>query len=216
MNRRNVLHFTSLAGAATLLSGCWMFPAEWYEKLTVTVETPTGDKSGSSVRWQKLAEDMLLDRATSDFAGEAVVVEVAPRKYLFVLLEENMPQAELIYFPGEPPLKSTHKLNDVKGKVVDVPSDQYPLMVTFGSLADPKSIKQVLPNDLAAAFGSGYRLKSVKLEIVVGPVTIGKIEELLPWLKSLHGSIVKGMNLPYEHILKRVHNGLFVRKMKNG
>jgi hypothetical protein len=216
MNRRNVLHFTSLAGVATLLSGCWMFPAEWYEKLTVTVETPTGDKSGSSVGWQKLSEDMLLGSAHSDFAGEAVVVEVAPRKYLFVLLEENMPQAELIYFPGEPPLKSTHKLNDVKGKVVDVPSNQYPLMATFGNLADPKSIKQVFPNDLAASFGSGYRLKSLTLEIVGGPVTIGKIEELLPWALNLGGSIGKEMNLSPLHFLNRVNDGSFIRKANNG
>jgi hypothetical protein len=188
MNRRNVLHFTGLAGAATLLSGCWMFPAKWYEKLTVTVETPEGDKSGSSVRWQKLAEDMLLDRATSDFAGEAVVVEVAPRKYLFVLLEENTPQAELIYFPGEPPLKSTHKLNDVKGKVVDVPSNQYPLMATFGNLADPQSIEQVFPNDLAAAFGSGHRLKSFTLEIVDGQVTVGSVASALPWIHTQGGA----------------------------
>jgi hypothetical protein len=216
MNRRNVLHFTSLSGAATLLSGCWMFPAEWYEKLTVTVETPTGDKSGSSVRWQKLAEDMLLGSAHSEFAGEAVVVEVAPRKYLFVLLEENMPQAELIYFPGEPPLKSTHKLNDVKGKVVDVPSNQYPLMATFGNLADPKSIKQVFPNDLAVAFGSGYRLKSVKLEIVGGPTTWGENEKILTWLSGMKGNIGKGENLPYGHFRNKISAWSFLRKAING
>lgn len=171
-----------------LLAGCWLFPAEWYEKLTVTVETPHGDVSGSSVRWQKLVEDMLLDRASSDEAGEAVVVEVAPGKYLFVLMEENMPQAELIYFPGEPPLKSTHKLNGIKGQVIDVPTSQYPLMVTFGNLADPNSIKQVFPNDLAAAFGSEYRLKSVTLEIVDGPVTVGTVATALPWMFTQEGA----------------------------
>jgi hypothetical protein len=208
----------SLMAIATALplAGCWLFPAEWHEKLTVTIETPAGDKTGSSVRWQKLGEDMLLDRANSDFAGEAVVVEVATGKYLFVLLEENLPQAELIYFPGEPPLKSTHKLNDLKGQIVEVPSSQYPLMATFGNLADPKSIKQVFPNDLAAAFGAGYRLKTVTLEIVDESVTSGKIDELIPWARDLAGSIGKGMKLPYLHFLNRVNDGSFARKIKNG
>jgi hypothetical protein len=208
----------SLMAIATALplAGCWMFPAEWYEKLTVTIETPAGDKSGSAVRWQKLGEDMLLDRANSDFAGEAVVVEVATGKYLFVLLEENLPQAELIYFPGEPPLKSTHKLNDLKGQIVEVPSSQYPLMATFGNLADPKSIKHVFPNDLAAAFGPGYRLKAVTLEIVDGPVMWGENEKILQWLVGMKGNIGKGENLPYGHFRNKVSAGSFSRKAING
>jgi hypothetical protein len=212
MTRRAVL----LSAATLPLAGCWLFPAEWYEKLTVTIETPMGDKTGSSVHWQKLGEDMLLDKANRDFAGEAVVVEVATGKYLFVLLEENKPQTELIFFPGEPPLKSTHKLNDVKGQAVEVPTTYYPLMATFANLDDPKSIKEVVPNNLAATFGPGYKLKSFTIEIVDGPIVWGQNEKLLPWLKSMKGNIGRGENLHYGHFRNKISAWSFIRKAING
>ena len=179
----------ALAGVALVLAGfglagCWLFPAEWNEKLTVTVSTPHGDVSGSSVRWKQLYEDPVLGNAQPDMRGEAVVVEVAEGRYLFALIQRNRPQAELMFFPGEAPLKSTYKLNRRKGDVLDVPRDMYPMLVTFGNLNDPASVQEVDPSNLAATFGPGYALKAITLEITDEPVTEGVVEKVLPWLPN--------------------------------
>jgi hypothetical protein len=181
---RRVLTGAVLVVAGFGLAGCWLFPAEWNEKLTVIVSTPHGDVSGSSVRWQKLAEDPVLKSAHGYIQGEAVVVEVAKGRYLFALIEQNRPQAELMFFPGEAPLKSTHKLNSRKGEVLDVPREMYPMLVTFRDLNAPASVTEVDPANLAATFGPGTALKSITLEITDEPVTEGVVEKVLPWIDT--------------------------------
>ncbi|MCC6479158.1 MAG: hypothetical protein IT552_08115, partial [Sphingomonadaceae bacterium] len=49
----------------------------------------------------------------------------------------------------------------------------YPMLVTFKDLADPTSVEQVDPDDLAASFGRGYRLKSITVQVTDAPVTVG-------------------------------------------
>jgi hypothetical protein len=169
MMRRSFLQLVGLSGVSTLLSGCWLFPSEWNSKMTVTVSTPHGDVSGSAVRWHRLEEDPVLPQTHYTQKGEAVVVEVAPGRYLFALIEEHRPQDELIYFPGEAPLQSTPKLSGLTGKLVTVPSHQYPMLVTFGVINDPKSVKEVNGSNFATTFGAGYALKSITL-ITVTPL----------------------------------------------
>jgi hypothetical protein len=53
------------------------------------------------------------------------------------------------------------------------------MMVTFGDLADPTSVAEVDPDDLAATFGEGVKLKRLTVELTDDPVTTG-IEERLP------------------------------------
>ena len=159
--------------------------------------------SGSVVRWEKMTEDPVLSSAHSQERGEAVVVEVSKGRYLFALIENNKPQDELLYFPGEAPLKSTGKLNSKLGQSIEVPPSMYPMLVSFKDINDPKSVFEVKPDNLASAFGAGYSLKSITLEITDEPVTEGVVERVIPWVIGLRGSIGKDMNLPYEHILKQ-------------
>lgn len=49
----------------------------------------------------------------------------------------------------------------------------YPMMVTFDDIKNPKSVKQVDPDDLAASFGEGYAIKRITIELTDDPVTIG-------------------------------------------
>jgi hypothetical protein len=73
--------------ACLALTGCQTY--SWHQKMTVTVQTPSGEVSGSAVtavRWSKhwiQSDGMGWDYA---LAGEAVVVEVTPGHYLFALL----------------------------------------------------------------------------------------------------------------------------------
>jgi hypothetical protein len=46
-------------------------------------------------------------------------------------------------------------------------------------------VREVKPDDLAATFGEGVRLKAVTLEITEEPVTEGTAEEVLGWLCRL-------------------------------
>lgn len=143
----------------------------WRQKMTVTVETPAGEVSGSSVsavRWLKLPNIDLSGGSTGwsfDLTGEAVVVEVSPGRILFALLiGPGTPEymgyvapASLIGADGR--VLSAELFDEVDDKrdraagVIMVPEQQYPLMVTFADLADPASVALVDPNDLDATFG---------------------------------------------------------------
>jgi TAT (twin-arginine translocation) pathway signal sequence len=196
MNRRSLMQFSGLAGAATLLSGCWLFPAEWKRKLTVTISSPSGEKSASVVQAQSLSEDPVTGAAHSTLKGEAVVLEVTSGKYLFALIQENKPQTELIVFPGEAPLVSTHNLSGVVDKVFQVPQSAYPMLVTFTDINDPKSVKEVKPSDLAATFGAGFALKSITLEITDEKVIEGVVVSALPWIKGFNCAFVPSVMKP--------------------
>jgi hypothetical protein len=51
--------------------------------------------------------------------------------------------------------------------------------VTFGDIKDPTSVARVDPDDLAASFGAGVKLKAITVEITDDAVTTG-IEKRLP------------------------------------
>jgi len=70
------------------------------------------------------------------------------------------------------------------GRKAVVPSNMYPLLVTFTDIADPKSVKQVNPADLAATFGAGFSLKSITLEVTDDKVTEGVVEKVLGWFSD--------------------------------
>ena len=60
--------------------------------------------------------------------------------------------------------------------------EDYPLLVTFTDINDPKSVKEVKPGKLSDAFGPGYSLSSITLEITDEQVTDGEIAKRLIWI----------------------------------
>jgi TAT (twin-arginine translocation) pathway signal sequence len=213
MNRRNLMQLSGLASAATLLAGCFGPDAEWHRKITVTVQTPSGEKSAFAVHAESLSKDPVLGSAHASFVGEAVVLEVSAGKYLFALIQENKPQTELVVFPGEAPLVSTHKLSAMVGKIFELSPDKYPMLVTFDNINDPKSVKEVKPSDLAGAFGTGYALKSITLEITDEKVTEGVVRRLLPWLSKFPEPPLcePKSGDDFSFCAAKVHHGDFVR-----
>ncbi|MDO6591302.1 hypothetical protein DS901_00635 [Loktanella sp. D2R18] len=163
----------------------------WHQKLTVTVQTPTGEVSGYSVTeitkthsdsWYDLPE---ARGVRSDVRGEAVVVEVAPGKYLFVLLDgvEDLAYHTFTQFPytrGSEFDRWARSIERHRGSA-EVPQDAYPMMVTFTDIADPTSVILVDPETLANTFGAGYSLAEVTLEITDEEVTTGVVETMLYW-----------------------------------
>jgi len=198
--------------AALLLGGCGNSNT-WHQKLTVTVETPEGVKSASSIvsvtmhdtkgyEWMTLPE---ARGARYELTGEAVVLELAPGRYLFALLK-GLPYATNVIFPDEPPVETAPRLADMRASR-ELSSKQYPLMVTFADIDDPASVARVDPDDLAANFGPGYALSSITLAITDEPVTKGRVEAVLGWLgnKQLFERIWPSLNSDIRSLLSSVN-----------
>jgi hypothetical protein len=196
-----------LLTAAMVLSSCMVSWFSFRQRLTIVVETPTGEVSGSSVTevlytrsWGPLVP-VEAEGVRGSVTGEAVVVEVAPGRYLFALLyapnsgpdywrREAMQWVYLAYNLAAGGTFDTRNYADamrlLRSQPYDVPvplpPEGWPVMVTFADVADPASVVRVDPDDLAASFGPGVRIKAVTLEITRARVTTGRTQAVLPWL----------------------------------
>jgi hypothetical protein len=158
----------------------------------IEVEQSTGFSAGSGYR----------SRLSRRARGEAVAVDLPNGKTLFALLRSPRDVDWAARIVAQVAPRIPHKRGEerfdnvllVKG-VVELPPqgwpeklpvpafDGYPMLVTFGDLADPTSVARVDPDDLAASFGAGVRLKRITVELTDDPVTTG-IEERLGWLSE--------------------------------
>jgi hypothetical protein len=187
------------------LAGCDLlfdFPEwQWHQKLTVSVVTPEGMKSGSSVtsariefppKWTGVGDAAGMQRG--GVSGEAVAVDLGQGRYLFALLQDYTEwTAYTAFFPeleGNAMLKEEmfpylDQMVASLGQSRDLPPKHYPLLVTFDNINDPASVRRVSPGDLAATFGPGYRLNAITLSITDEPLTEGVLKGLLGWINSL-------------------------------
>ncbi|RBW46255.1 hypothetical protein DS901_00640 [Loktanella sp. D2R18] len=190
----------------------------WNQKLTVTVQTPTGEVSGYSVTevtkthsdsWYDLPE---ARGVRSDVRGEAVVVEVTPGKYLFVLLDgvEDLAYQTFTQFPytrGSEFDRWARSIERHRGSA-EVPQDAYPMMVTFSDINDPTSVQRVDPNNLTTIIGEGFMLTGMALEITDEVVTADGITQLLNWLISIWPNRLDGQRYTTVNSQNRFANSL--------
>ena len=123
--------------------------------------------------------------------GESTVVEVAPGKYLFALLGGAQEIAVRTFYdrlPKNDALARQQAISELR-EARDVPRDYYPMLVTFSSINDPKTVREVKPDQFSSIFGPGYSLKSITLEITDEPVTEGRVEAMLGWISTLKGRL---------------------------
>lgn len=187
------------------LAGCERYA--WRQKLTITVETPTGEVSGASVSqisWRKQWIRWDGMGWYYDLTGEAVVVEVTPGRFLFGLLKgadttEYMGSVAAASIAGrEGRVIDGALFDEVRDKrdraagLIPVPEYQYPMLVTFGDIEDPASVRLVDPADLAASFGPGVRLKAVTLEVTDEAVTVGAVGAVAGWLNEIRPNQLDG------------------------
>lgn len=209
MTRRGVM--TWLAGGATLfLGGCWSRPSEELRyRLTVVVDTPEGERRGSSiiaVRGVKNPDWVNIEgRGTrASFKGEAAVVDLPGGRALFALLETAGGASDAKDYPflafesrlkNSPDLLTSMRLLlSWKGQKAPMPRTErvivnggqdvsaLPLLVTFADIKDPHSISRVDPEEFNFIFGSGTRLKEILCSITDEPVTFN-IKDRLKWLQ---------------------------------
>ncbi|MDP3197303.1 hypothetical protein [Tabrizicola sp.] len=192
-----------LVVAAVVAALTWVVVSQgrysWHQKLTITVETPAGELSASAVsavswrkhwiRWDGMGWSW-------DLTGEAVVIEVMPGRYLFALLKgagttEYMGSVAAASIAGregrvldQALFSEVHYRSNRARGVIMVPEYQYPMLVTFDDITNPETVQEVNPEDLAAVFGEGVRLKAVTLEITEEAVTEGRVEGVLGWMCS--------------------------------
>ena len=186
---RLVLLTTFLLGT---LFGCGLDRYTWNQRMTVTVETPEGVVSASSVIEVRAVFDENPNALSANrevyyaYTGEAVALEVRPGQWLFALMGDP---AELMY-RAAPERYSSRMRGEWLAEIpeqtepVELVGELRPRMVSFGDITDPLSVTAVDPDDLAATFGEGFRLVSVTLEVTDAPVALG-IVELLPWLPRI-------------------------------
>lgn len=195
ITRRGFARGFLLGTAVFGLGGCGaQNPYKFNAKVTVYVETPNGERSGSSVYevWANNSYPGTTRRIWGQ-RGEAVAVDLPNGRTLFSLLKTDaihgdiasMTLATLDREFNNTMVESTQKL---AGYGTSDPSpimtQDYPMLVTFKDIADPTSVMRVDPDDLAASFGAGYRLKAIKVQVTDEPVTVG-IAERLGWLEAV-------------------------------
>jgi hypothetical protein len=184
-----------LGGVAFMaLAGCEKNRSRFNVKVTVEVDTPAGVRTGFSV-YEISAANLtatLPDAAERTWStrGEAVAVDLPNGQTLFALMQTgaihgdiaSMVLATLDAEFDNSMVESTQKLSNIGGEgyLLPVAPQNYPLMVRFADINDPKTVEKVEASDLSASFGTGYRIKAVTAQVVQDAVTTG-IEKRFSW-----------------------------------
>jgi len=191
MTRRGILQLIGVSAVAFGLNGCSESSSNKYRfRMTVEVQTPQGLRIGTSV-FQVVAYN-----STKPFTGEptrqwgtqgqAVVVDL-PDGPLFILMKENGKTGDVSDLTTlsmavlDPKFKND--IVESAGRIAgswstlkgDVSRANYPLMVRFRDINDPKSVEEVSPYVID--------VKRVWIETTRDSVTTG-VENRLKWLLS--------------------------------
>jgi hypothetical protein len=232
-------------GAAFALAGCNTPARKFRENLAISVDTPEGTLSGSSVTEHEtafqdgwlggLANHSLLNGSR----GEATVVDLGSAGLLIALLVPDETRGRRGSAPGGYEYTVFNDrwaelgrefggnyvarnagfidwLNREKPKA-EVPFDILGLFVRFRDPNDPKTVERVDPSELAASFGSGVHLARVTIEITDAPLS-SRIEKYLPWLDRLRSSdaSLDGDASKARAVIAPLANKLFSGNFKTG
>jgi hypothetical protein len=160
--------------------------------MTVEVETPRGLKTGAGVMevsaYHTLALTSEEKPGGGGLKGEAVVVDL-PGRPLFVLLKRpdamgSLAAAVTLALAPDAKVGGLDAYIDAVRKLggwsahakADLPREDWPLMVRFKDINDPKSVEKVDPDAIA--------VKRILLETTRDDVTTG-IEKRIPWIDHL-------------------------------
>jgi hypothetical protein len=176
----------------------------WRYKMTVTLETPEGEKSGSAVREisNSIQPVDLPDVGNpAKNTGEAVVVDLGQRGVLFALISDLSDDEFYAAIPtpgygGTTPKALEYYSNlgpGVKGELTN--KRYWPKIVTFTDMNDPKTVRVAyyarptgpvltdpleITDNLEQLFGNGVKLKSITIETTDEPKTKTGILATLP------------------------------------
>jgi hypothetical protein len=188
MNGRNIKAFIILSGlvlACGAVGGCGKINRTRV-KMTATVDAGGVTYSGSTIQEYscRRSKHIMNDLSHCDVKGEAVVIDIKGRGYLFLVFDmpetqsiTSMP-ATILGAVTSDPMGAT---NASLPKSWVLTPEQMPLMVKFRDIKIPVSIEAVDPRNLASAFGPEVKLLSVKVETTSERPTFGPVRDILPW-----------------------------------
>lgn len=194
MFRSSVLLLIILLATAGGLGMVWVKNAfigwtyAWQQRITVTVDTPSGRAVGSAVQQVEAtywpAPALPMNPLAYEGRGQAVAVDLGPGGVLLAAV------------PG--PQLTEHLLAGLRGEGM-TPGEHFraiqaesgapprpfqitrlPAVFVFTDPHDPDSLIELDPGDLAKSLGSGYALVSSTIEITDDPVT-EDLASYLPW-----------------------------------
>ncbi len=217
--------FFCAIGLLLLLSACSQ-TFDWHQRIRIVVMTPKGEVAAETVqaieavyfpKWQQIGG---YERNYS-MRGEAVAADLGDGQYLFVLLADEM-LAERVLPVDRSHANKPGYLRDIENLEgagpVEIQPERRPRLVSFDDISDPKSLRLVDPNNLAAAFGPGFALQSMTLEITADPITFGQIEAVLGgnffrrWAADHQAALKRGISDPYfETSSSKMSRGNFIR-----
>ena len=202
-------HILGLAFAILALVGCGERLPTYRYKITVEVETPEGLRTGSAVREVRsgCGPTPSAVRASLRMRGEAVAIDLPNGEQLFGLLIGGASAENLASITLSPQIVGQRKFTEsceqfdftVKALAASrlsgvVSPEDYPMFVRFLDIGDPMSVEAVDPENLAAAFGEGYRIERITVNTTNEPVSDG-IGDRLPWLAEIGGRYLHGESI---------------------
>lgn len=214
-------------GLMLALSSCSQ-TYRWNQKVTLVVQTPDGVREEGHVVAIRLDDNTSrlnlpeARGARSYVTGEALAMEVAPDRYVFLLLGERSPSLPYWIFDDLQYVRKGGNGNIAKWvrkirrrtEAVDIPVDRFPRIITFDDINDPNTVKELAPDAFEAEFGAGYALIGMKFQITKEPTTAGIIEGVLPWLATLDGHRLDGRDFGTIKAENRLANSLYLGYFK--
>ena len=228
LTRRGVVA-AALCAPLAGLAGCELFRRshEWNYRLTLVVDTPSGERRASSV-YRAVANPTTSVKRSDGYSmtgyGEAVALFLPDAHggkgaWLFAERLAHWESAALPATAYRETLRAMgaravhlnpvadydwvpmmDDLHDLPPAALDwnfrkdagrPNSKEVPRLLTFEDVADPLSVRLVDPDDLAATFGPGHRLKAMLVEMTHDEPRYGRAASILPWLSDVRGSLSK-------------------------
>ena len=219
MARRGILGLVAV-GAVGVLGGCGLLGGtkSYRFRMTIEIETPQGLKSGSSVMEITAYKKMKLTSEEHardwEVKGEAVVVDL-PDGPMFVLMKTGNGLREDLALMSMGALDPEFK-NDVvesAGRIAgswstlrgDVRREDWPLMVRFRDINDPKSVVKINPETVG--------VKRIVVETTSDEVTTG-IEKRLGWLSAHRGALAYDGRMHPDHPEKDLNQNAFSTELQ--
>lgn len=201
-----------LACTGLLLYACSGGSVTYRYRLTVTVDTPEGPRTGSSViEVTTCCSSRSNAGVTSTQRGEAVAVDLGRRGTLFALLSVRddpfhaakiAPAALMPVIDSrgtaEAAINNLRAMRDVRG-AVPVPRRVYPVLVNFRDIRDPNTVMEVDPDRLEARFGPGVHLRAITVEMSDDALT-STIPARFPWWTAYREKRFDGATVRIENV----------------
>lgn len=190
----------------TILTACWN-DHSWNQKITIVMETPDGNKIGSSVTHVKRTKNRFFKDGgpwLDEVIGEATFVDLGGGKYIFAIVDDYY--ASMAIKTINVSKKTNISLNEhlkILNKPIEILPMHYPTMVVIDDVNNPASIREIKSQDLEIIFGIGYSINKITLEFTEEKITKGLVGNILNndffQLKaSLHKEALnRGLQDPY-------------------